>query len=167
MRTIRIKGTRPRTHPFPIISWLIRLITWSRISHVVIDFNSNIIFHANFNKLEFLDSNNFFESVYTIYDFVIPLSDKQYYAILSKCQKLSGIQKGYFAHLIGVALSLPFRLLNIHFRNYIAEHYNSYTCSMLVTELLKEHTNVNILKDSNIYIENITEKDVVSYLNTL
>jgi hypothetical protein len=142
MRTIYFKGSRPKGHPFPIISWLIRLFEWSKISHNYVDLNSGDtpqIFHAHFNDIEFKAKEEYEPKVHLLYTFPVKVTEEQYQEIEAYCKGLEGRKKGYFTQMFGIALIAPFRWFGKHLKNPLCG-YSSMMCSEIC-----RHIGINIL----------------------
>lgn len=164
MKHIYVKGSKPKTHPFPIVSWLIRLFTWSKYSHTLLDFNNGLIFHINFNVSSYEALNHFDTTDETIKIIKLSFPDEYYSKLIKRCDKEKGRQNGYFPHVIGIALILPFRLFNIHLNNPFQKYYNSKTCSMFISELMIDVLKIDTFINSKIKVPNFTEKDVIELL---
>lgn len=140
MRTIYFKGSRPKGHLFPIISWLIRLFEWSKISHSYIDLNSGEtpqIFHAHFNDIKFQSKEGYEPSVHILYTFPVEVTEEQYQKVEEYCKNLEGIKKGYFLQISGIALIAPFRWFGKHLSNPYKKH-TSMMCSEVCRDVAIE-----------------------------
>ncbi|MDD3412384.1 MAG: hypothetical protein PHY47_00100 [Lachnospiraceae bacterium] len=112
MKKIRILGTKPYGHWFPVVSWLIRLIEWSKQSHVVIhDLEDNTVIHARFNDIIKEDFDDFIKKNSITESHTIILSDPEYYSFSAFSNALSGKQKGYWQSLIGLIIPQTLRTI--------------------------------------------------------
>jgi hypothetical protein len=133
MRRIYFKGSRPKTHPFPIVSWLIRLFEWSDISHNYTDLNSGDTpqtFDAHFNTVGFKNKEDYEPTVKIKYSFPVDVTEEKWQEIYAYCKSIEGKKHGYFAQLFGIALISPLRWFGIKVSNPL--HYgSSLTCSQI------------------------------------
>jgi hypothetical protein len=141
MKKITFKGSRPKGHPFPIVSWGIRLIEWSSISHNFVEFESeDLMFHAHFNDVKFEKASKYAETIHVEYSFDVWVTYKEYDQIMEYCKSIEGKKKGYFLQLFGVLLVAPLRWLGIKVSNPFKGIYTSKICSEIC-----RYVSINIL----------------------
>ena len=133
MKRVQILATRPYGHYFPIISWLIRLIQWSKESHVVWYFpETNMVRHAHFNEFKEINIDKFMEMNRLVKMKTISLTDDQYQRLDEYTASKLGKQSGYFATLFGSLIPDIMRsLFKIKLKN---PFYKGMTCSEFVRE---------------------------------
>jgi hypothetical protein len=135
---IRILGTKPFKHPFPIFSWLIRLIEWSAQSHVVIhDTVSNYVTHARFNDIIVQPYDEFMKDNVITKAYEIEIDEKQRSWLGIHAHNLEGKQHGYFRTLVGMAIPQALRTISkdkIMLNNWWPR---GLSCSWYVYNLMK------------------------------
>lgn len=162
MRTVRILGSRPANHPFPIVSYLIRLIEWSPISHVGLNFG-DVAFHAHFNEIEFVPIDQYLNQHKIIHEIVIPLTDIEYDNLRSLCSDLVGSQKGYWTTLLGVLI--PQFLRNL-FKIFIKHPFpKGYTCSWIILDVFNSGALNRGIDPAPVDPPNFTTRDVINAAN--
>lgn len=165
MKSLYIVGTKPKDHPFPILSYIIRLLTWSKISHVLVDFPlSGEVFHVYLDEIRFEDRIDYLKTVVEEYRIKVSLPDAVYDEFYEKCNPYVGPNKGYLWHLVGLAIALPFRALNIFIRNPFAIHYESKICSQMIAEIFVDVVGLFCFCDYGPYLENFDEMDCINVL---
>lgn len=168
MRTFYIRGSRPKDHPFPLVSWLIRFFTWSKFSHIFVCFpTSNKVFHAYFNEIKF-DEPEYLNTVDTRVVFKIDVPYEKYVQLHKYCESLVGNRRGYYLQLFGVLLTMPFRLIGLKLPNPFGMFYTSMTCAEIIARGLEGVFGQDRSFYFNHYarFENLTEKDVVKVLSS-
>lgn len=159
MKVAKVYGTRPANHPFPVISWLIRLMEWSKISHVGIYFTEeDEVFGAHFNDLEFVKRDKYTEVNRVVYEITIPFTNSEYDALRKNCETLEGKQKGYWLTLFGALVPQLFRTLF----NKLIKHPcpKGYTCSWMV---LKLFTDLGYKYEGKVDPPNFTTTDAIEF----
>ena len=163
---IGIGGSVPTGHPFPIISWLIRLLEWSDISHAFWDFpEEDKVFHAHFNDIKWQDKDEYYKTIERKHYFEIEVNEPVYKAIKSHLNSIQGLKKGYFLQLFGVAPAMLIRkIFGWHIGNPFTWH-TSKTCTQVVAETSRLHLDgadkwFDDLGPSN---ENLTTQDIVEF----
>lgn len=138
LKNIRIEFTRPNSHPFPIISFIIRLTTWFKASHALLVFPERfIIFHVYFNKwlIETEDQKSAKHEVVYAYDLFMDYT--YYYKIIEQCANDNGKKTfGYYLQLISCLITMPFRIFGIYLGSPFTGFINSNLCSEYVMRLL-------------------------------
>ena len=161
-----IKGSVPKGHPFPIVSWLIRLLEWSDISHVFFEFpEEQKVFHAYFNDIKWQDKEEYYKSIEERYSFPVQVNEPVYRAILSHLNAIKGMKKGYFLQLIGVFIAILFRrLFGLHIKNPL-HFFSSKTCTQVVAETMRLHIDSfeSWARGLGPHEENMTTQDIVAY----
>ncbi len=172
MRTFYIKGTTPKWklltgegHPFPIIAWLIRLLTWFDISHVLYDLkDEDEVFHVYLTERRSEPRLPYFNSgLYIKHIFEIQVPEDKYLKMLELMKNDQVPQKGYYIQLIGIALATPFRLLGLKIENPLRFIYgNSQTCSEHIARTFGEVFGIDWFKEIPYSIQ--TERDTIEIL---
>lgn len=136
MKRLQIIGTRPYSHPFPIVSWLIRLCQWSKESHVSIYFpEKEIVRHAHFNNIKEESIDNFSDRNRITDIQSITLTEEEYNHLDSFTANSIGKQKGYWLTLLGSFIpQLARRIFNARWGN---PFYKGITCSEFVRSSFK------------------------------
>lgn len=169
MKTIDIKFTRPKTLSFPILSWMIRLFTWSSFSHVLLDLNEQYIFHAHINNVTFEPRGAYLRKVKVLHSFRLYVPDEVFSDVYRNCRLVFGKQKGYLLQLLGILLVMPFRLFGIYFRNpFQVRNESSITCAQLVA-LIATYSDLKItaFNESGIPFNVMTERDCYNIVKQL
>lgn len=137
MSNIEILATRPSGHPFPIISWVIRVLEWSSQSHVTIFFPAKgVVRHAHFNSFKEEHISQFLKSNRVIKSKELELTSDEYAGVEAYTRSKLGRQSGYFLSLFGNLIPQLCRVLfNIKLRNPL---YKGMTCSEFVRNSLKK-----------------------------
>lgn len=165
--TTYVRASIPKNHPFPIISWLIRLITWSDSSHAFIVLPlMNRLFHAYFNELKF-EGPEYLDTVIVRHQFQMDIEKSHYHKMVEYFRHQEGKRRGYYVQLLGVAISLFFRLFRLNIHNPFRRLYTSMTC---VEVILRGMVYAKLIKiDEKVCnkIENWTEKDLVRFFDYL
>jgi hypothetical protein len=146
MKTLRLLGTKPRSHPFPVVSWLIRLLEWSKISHVGVLFpEENAVFNANFNNIQFENIDTYTKRNKVIYNVEWEVTEEQLEILKQFRDERIGVQKGYFNTLFGAAI--PHILRSLSFGLICLPNFceKGRTCSSLFYEFAKAHGKVEAL----------------------
>lgn len=163
MRKIRVLGTRPKRHPFPIVSWAIRLVEWSDISHVSVQVDNDRVYHAHFNEVGFESFKEFSEKNEIRYSFEVEIPTEQYDQMLDFCDGYKGKKKGYFLKLFGVLIPHFLRAFNIYAKNtFVQGMEENSICSELVRYLAVHYWNFDV--DMKIHPENFTTMDVINMM---
>jgi hypothetical protein len=133
MKTVQVLATRPWHQWFPIVSWLIRLIQWSKHSHVVWYFpEMKIVRHAHFNDIREEDIDKFMEKNRLVGMQTIHLTEDQYKKLDDFTKSKLGKQHGYFTTLFGELIP---DLVHSLFKARISNpFYKGMTCSEFVRE---------------------------------
>lgn len=149
MSKISIIATRPSTILFPIISWGIRLLEWSKHSHVAIYFpDKEIVRHAHFNDIKEEKIEDFLKANKIVNMKTIELTVTEYEKIDSYTTSKIGKQKGYFSTLFGAAIPLIVR--NITGKYLRNPFYKGTTCSEFVRNSLRQTNPVLVFILTNI-----------------
>ncbi len=160
MNEIIVGFSRPKAWLEPF-SWLIRLVTWSPISHAYIRFfdeehNRWIVFQASGLKVNFI-GQIMFDNAEDIYaEFSVPVSDSMKSSVvqgaIDKCGSSYGI-----GQIFGFAWVLMMRMLGKSVSNpfYSA---SSFVCSELVGDVLIE------IGEGNLDPSAMTPKDMLNFM---
>jgi len=145
MSKIRIEFTKPKNHPLPLISYLIRFFTMAGYSHSLINFVENKkFFHIYFNS-SVLDCVSIKEEKHEVVSaFDLNVSSQECLKIYHNCFISNGREtKGYYVQLLGSLLVMPFRLFGIYLKNPFTGLFTSQLCSQYIVEKLALSFNVN------------------------
>jgi len=164
MKKLKVHGTKPKGHPFPIISWGIRLVEWSDISHVSIELEDGRIYHAHFNDVRFENRKEWQENVEILHSYEFKIPEEMYNAMIEWCENYKGKKKGYFKKLFGVLIPQVVRGL---FKKFIKNTFASgmednALCSELVRFLALRFWSFKIPDFP--YAENFTTQDVLQLM---
>ena len=164
MVELKVPGTKPKGHPFPLISWGIRLIEWSDISHVALELPDNRIYHGYFNKVKYEDLDKWKEEVAILHTYEFKIPKEMYDAMLLWCDGYEGRKSGYFPKIFGVIIPHLSRVL---FGKYLHNTFvqgmkKNATCSELLRYLAVRYWNFEVPKFP--YPENFTTQDVLKLL---
>lgn len=164
MRTFYIRGSIPKDHPFPIVSWAIRFFTWSKISHTFSCFPlMKKIFHAHFNNVEY-KGPEYLNQVITRENYQLDVPAINYSLYVKILDSFEGKKRGYFLQLFGVLIALFVRLFGMHIRNPFRKLYSSVTCTeLIITGLVT--SGIFPTPEGYPYFENWTEKDLFRFLD--
>lgn len=154
--------SRPYKHPFPILSWLIRLIEWTRFSHVYVSFTTksghSLVLHASgfsvnlLNKQIFLNKNKIIKT----YEFTLTTEQrKTFFKFMFQSLGLSYS----FKQLFGILLARTFNLKY----NILSQGNQSQVCSELVGYILRDVLNYRL--DFNLDLAG--PKQLYRYINKL
>lgn len=171
MRTLRLLSSRPKAHPFPIVSWLIRLFEWSSVSHVGVYFcSTEKVWNAHFDGI-LEEEREDYKKKHEIEDniaFIVTEEEEQ--KILKFLESIKGAQKGYWSTLIGAAIpqllrTLSFGLIKIP---NLSPFHKGYTCSWLVREIVEKMNMVRQCQiNYSIKPECYTTKDAIKLAKKL
>lgn len=153
MKNIIIGFSKPKNHPFPIFSWLIRLYEKTAYSHVYIRWQTdltdqNLCYQASGSSVHFLGSKKFNESIDVIEEYSIEISDAKYKDMVRFCIDNAGYEYGLM-QAIGIFIVDLFSLQTNPWKK-------GYICSELVASMLQSQLLVTIDKD----LQLITPKDI-------
>lgn len=173
MKVFYIKGSTPKWDitgrdgmVFPIIAWLIRLATWSKISHVFYDFASKgKLWEVQLIKRVIEDRLSITSKGIAIkYIFEIRVPDDKLEELWKFLEPQVGDQLGYLVELVGIALVLPFRIFGLYLNNPLRKIYgNSQTCSENIARSFKEVLRLDWF--DSIPFSTLTERDVIEILD--
>ena len=143
MRIILL-GSRPLNHPFPLVSWLIRLAEWSPISHVGIYFpETSLVFHAHFKKYEWKVYGEYIKEHKIVHSVPVDLPLEKYEDAIeyidSLCQTTKFVNEDYFKLLFGALLPLILRKISFNkilLPNLYFNKTQSKVCSVLAASIL-------------------------------
>jgi len=168
-RSIYIKGTKPiwtTVYLPPVLSWIIRIFTWSDVSHVLTEFpNQMEIFHVYLTQRKFQSTPTFLNpnTVKVEHTFEVVISTDKVREMREYMETQVGKQPGYYIQLLGIIPSLFFRLINIKISNPFAKIYgNSVTCAEVISKTFKEVLQVDWF--DAIPLNTITERDIIEIL---
>ena len=163
MHTLKLIGTRPSGHPFPVVSYFIRFFEWSKVSHVALLVSGqHKVAHAHFNEIKYEDLDVFMETNKVVYDKIIRLTDDEYRAVLAEIKRLEGKQKGYWATLFGVLPSLLVRLITFGAVRLGHPCFVGLTCSELFVHLMNLSERTSSHKDPRIKEGTTTTRDALA-----
>ena len=172
-RTLRIYFTKPKKG-LPILSYAIRLLTWSKFSHCVWNFidtpASKENFHVYFNKLQYLSYDNLNKNHEVVSMFRLVVPEERYNIIKGRCDKFNGKEtKGYYLQLLGAALSIPHKLIMDTWAPNPLKFHDSYLCSQYIMEDLMKSLDLFMYVDVKWYdslygLDTFTEKELYNFL---
>ena len=143
MKNIAVLGTKPHGHWFPIVSWLIRLLEWTKQSHVLLYFpETHMVRHAHFNNIKEQHIDEFMKDNRMMDMKVISFPDEAYDKVDLYSKYRLGKQKGYFKTLFGSIIpQLCKHIFKTRFKN---PWYEGTTCSEFVRESLAQGDEVEV-----------------------
>ena len=165
MKKLRVHGTKPNGHPFPIVSWGIRLMEWSDISHVVVELDDNRVYHAHFNSVRFENKEDWLKSAEIVHTYEFEIPQENYNAMLEWCEDYKGEKSGYFAKLFGVILPhLARSIFGIFLKNTFAKGMEKNAiCSELIRFLALRFWSFTV--PALPHPENFTTKDLLEMVD--
>jgi hypothetical protein len=167
MKKIQILATRPYGHCFPIVSWSIRLMEWSKQSHVVIFFpETEMIRHAHFNTFKEEKIGDFMLKNRLVNMKTLSISDEQYKKVDEYTASKLGPQDGYFSTLAGSLIPQITRtLFGLKLKNPL---YKGMTCSEFVRESMRKIDEVLVFVLTNsIHKGNFSTDDAIELASDL
>jgi hypothetical protein len=166
MRTLKVHGTKPANHPFPLVSWLIRLAEWSDISHVIMELEDGRIYHARFNEVRFERLEDFKKNAKLVHTYEFQIPEELYEAMVDWCEEYKGIKKGYFSKLFGALVPhLTRRLLGVYIKNlFVKGMEKNAICSELLRFLALRFWNFTV--PSRPYQENFSTGDIMKLMRS-
>lgn len=168
MTSIYIRASKPLAFLVPI-SWLIRLITWFKASHVFICLPlMNKVFQVYFNEIEYIGPE-YLSTVDTVYQFQVDMPGENYKKLTAYLDSQKSTRKGYYTQLFGIAFTFPFRWFGVAVGNPFSRFFTSMTCSELIARSFLEADLIS--KTDSCFpkwkLNTLTEKDVVKLLTHL
>lgn len=166
MKTLKVHGTKPDGHPFPLVSWLIRLIEWSDISHVIVELEDGRMYHSHFNEVRFEKLEDFKKGAALVHTYEFQIPEELYKAMVDWCEQYKGTKKGYFTKLFGALVPQVIRgVTGIYIKNFFAKGMdNNATCSELVRFLALRFWNFTV--PNRPYQENFSTSDVMKLMRS-
>lgn len=164
MKKIRILGTRPFKHPFPLFSWLIRLIEWSRQSHVVVhDVQENKISHARFNNVIWQDYDEFMKDNIITEAHEFEIEYEQWVALRAFISFTKGKQSGYFVTLAGLIIPVLLRTISKDKILIDGWPYKGQSCSWYTYESMTYIGGpiAEVFKDQKVKPHSLTTGDIL------
>lgn len=166
--SVYIRASRPLAFLVPI-SWLIRLVTWCKASHVFYCLPlMNKVFHVYFNDIRF-EGPEYLSTVNTVNQFQVDMPRENYMLLTAYLESQKSMRKGYYLQLVGIALTLPLRWFGIALGNPFGKFISSMTCAELIGYSFLEAG--LITKDHECFpkwkMNTWTEKDLIQLLTHL
>lgn len=160
MKKIKVHGTRPKGHPFPVISYGIRLLEWSDISHVATELEDGRIYHAHFNEVRFECAEDWKKTVEILYTYEVAIPEEMYLGMLDWCEGFAGEKSGYFCKLFGCLIPQFLRIFGIYVHNTFVKDMNKAAlCSELVRFMARRFWSFDV--PDRPYPECFTTQDVL------
>jgi hypothetical protein len=160
MSDLIIGFSRPKSWLVPF-SWIIRLVTWSPVSHAYVRYydsyaNTWVIFQASGLVINMVSQEMFLTKDEVYAEFEIPISEDMKQKIVQNSINKCGTPYGIW-QIFGFAWILFMRLFGKSVKNPFYSS-SSYFCSELVGDILIE------VGDKNIDPSAMTPKDDMNYL---
>lgn len=137
MMKIKIGFSKPKNHPFPLLSWIIRLVQWTPFSHVYLSWVTNhgieVVCEAGWSGVRLINKKYFDEDNETIKSFTFLITNGMYEKLMKFTTSILGTDYGYL-QLVGIGLHRLFRLR----KNPFSDGKTSQVCSELVFYFLEE-----------------------------
>lgn len=164
MDSITVGFSRPKSG-FQPFSWLIRLVTWSPVSHTYIKFYSKtyqrwIIYQASGSKVNFIGAVAFDNAELVYKEFEIPVSTDTKNKTVEFAIDKSGLPYGML-QIVGIGWVLVAKLFGKNVSNPFYST-SSYFCSELLSTILNEI--IDNKEDLN--PGTATPADVMAYIET-
>jgi len=139
---IKIGFSKPKGKFFPIFSWLIRLVEWTRYSHVYLQWDSEfaeskITYHAAGHSVHFLGIKKFNQTVEEMCTFEVEITKEQYKNLLHYCFENSGTDYG-IKQIIGIGWVKVMKFFGKNVKNPFSDGEKSQVCSELVGHVLSK-----------------------------
>jgi len=146
MKKLKVHGTRPKNHKFPLVSWGIRLVEWSDISHVIMELEDGRIYHAHFNEVRFEKLEDFKKKASLVHTYEFEIPEELYDAMVDWCEGYKGIKKGYFSKLFGALVPhLARGLFGVYMKNlFVKGMEENAICSELLRFLALRFWNFTV-----------------------
>lgn len=150
MKTITI-GLSTSKLSFPIFSWLIKLSERTNFSHVYLrlpknKYSSDLIYHASGVNVYFMGEPAFNLYEIPIKEYTMNISDESYTRMVDYAINKSGMPYSY-KQIVGMLFKRIAKMFGKDIQNPFAT--SGYICTELVSEILKNFTNIDIVKSSN------------------
>lgn len=161
MLTVNIEFTKPtrKAKPFPILSYIIKLVEQTEYSHVRLSWvNSTgipVVYEASGHNIKFVGPIADHESVIVIKSYRLSLTPEQYRGLIKLCMTYAGLDYG-LKQLLGIFLVKLFKLK----RNPLSRGTRSQVCSEVVGRFLEEVMGYNTGLDLDI----AGPRDIEQYL---
>lgn len=157
--------SKPKNHPFPIISWLIRLFEGgTKYSHVYVRWYSlgaqvDVCYEASGNQVHFLGKKVFDKKVEPIYEYELKINRDAYKKLLKFCMTNAGVNYGA-KQIIGIAWQRINKLFGREVKNPFADGTNSWICSELVASILIDVVGLELSDDISHQLDSASPKDI-------
>lgn len=168
MRKLYIGLSRPKNNPFPILSWIIRLLERSDSSHSYLrwraeTFDRNLTYEASGTMVHFIGVERWIEKVEIRDEYEIELSDESWKELMQFCIDQAGTPYAVL-ELFGIAARLILSKFGIKLRkNPFGDGKASMKCTELVAHALVEIMNCESPED----LDMVGVRDVKDMLNKL
>lgn len=168
MKTVTLLASRPKNHPFPLISWLIRLIEWSRFSHVGLYFEEDDrVYDAHFDNIQYRSLEEYENIHKIVHKASINVKENEYGKMKGFFNSKVGKQKHYFCTLLGVLIPQLIRIIS--FNNIFLSNTSQWFCKLgwSCSEIVKDTIDFGLEKNDLDFINrkiknhNYTTEDIV------
>lgn len=163
MQVITVGFSRPRGKKFPIFSWIIRLVEWTRYSHLYIKWRSDyldrdLVYEASGTGVHFIEGSRFNNKAETIHSYDILISDSTRKKIIQKAVDNAGAPYG-IKQVFGILIVKAARLFGKDIVNPFADGSATWVCSEVLADMSEE-----LGLDIGVHRDNITPRDIQEFL---
>jgi len=128
----------PKDHPFPILSWIIKLVDKTPYSHVYIRWKSksmevDVAYHAAGSIVHFLGKKEFDKKIQPIEEYELEINKECYRKLVKKCMEKAGTDYGK-KQALGLGLQKIFKLKE----NPFSDGEKSDVCSETAMEIMSD-----------------------------
>lgn len=160
MKTITIGFSSPLNNPFPIYSWIIKLLYNTPYSHTYMKFHSesldrDIIYESVGVGVRFVGAKFWEQHAEIIKEFELYVTEEQYKTLMTYCVDHAGIEYGKL-QAIGIYVAKLFKMITNPFKN----GEDLLVCSEVIGKILSQ-LGYTIDKDFDL----LTPKDIYEILN--
>jgi len=162
MAVVYIEASKPKNHPFPILSWAIRLVEGTEYSHVYIrwwDENSSdyLVFEAMGKKVQISKYSELLKKREVIKSVKLSINVHQKATAIKLMYEMEGIPYGLI-QLAGMLLAKMANLLGFKTKNPFTSKRESMVCSEAVGYVLRDALGIPIPYDMDL----LSPKEVMS-----
>lgn len=156
--------SKPKGKFLPVFSWLIRLVEWTKYSHVYVSWETSygvtVVYEASGTTVKFMNAALHAKQAETIDSFKLEISDQAKYNLIKFC--LENVGRPYGAkQIVGIAYVKLARLFRCNVKNPFKDGHYTQVCSELVGYVLRDVLG----KDLDLDLEAAGPRDIYEYLN--
>jgi len=161
MPKIIIGFSKPKNHPFPIMSWLIRLFQgWTPYSQAYVrwyreKYEQGLVYEASGSEVKFLSKEIFDKKAEPVEEYELEISSEQKFKLVKFCMENAGVKYAAMENL-GIAFVKIMRLFGKEVSNPFGKGRKRQKCSELVITAA-EHLDILHTKED---LDKLDVKDV-------